>query len=124
MATAEDIKRLDDRIDKERTEFNIEIQGIRAACADRHSIISENVTEIKVTLARIEERQITAYGQLNEGDSIFSRHDERLREIEDQLSNWKGYFRGMAVIATAVSTVLAIILPMVIKAALSAFMKL
>jgi len=100
MATQDDIHRLDHRIDQERSEFNHDIQGIRTACLDKHNAISLDIKNIQVTLARIEERQVQAYGELGAGTTLFADHAKRLNAIEKQLSNWKGWFAGLTAAAS------------------------
>jgi len=106
MATQDDIRRLDERINKERSEFNKDIQSIRTDCTIKHTEISNKLTAILVKMGQIEERQKQAYGELGKGDTLFTRYEERIRAIENRLSTWKGWSVGISMGASMVMTLL------------------
>lgn len=62
----------------------------RQLCEQRHKDLGTCVTDIKVTLGRMDERMKNAFGELEDGETIFADHKTRLEKIERLIERGRG----------------------------------
>lgn len=91
MSNEKDIERLDRRIDKGNDR-----------CDTIHAKLNTCLIEIKTSQARIEERLVSAFGELEEGDTAFTTLNTRVAKLEYQQTRWKGTIAAVAVGGTIV----------------------
>lgn len=84
--TDKDIERLDGRIDKKEDR-----------CTQTHNDLNKCLTEIKTGVARLEERMISAFGELDEGTDAFATLNDRVAALEKQQARWKGTIAAVGV---------------------------
>ena len=80
MADDKDIERLDKRVDK-----------VEGTCGVRHEKLDVTLTELKIMLARMEERDKQIVESLKKGSEIFEDLTARIGLIEKQKIFLKGY---------------------------------
>lgn len=84
-----DIERLDGRIDK---------AGDR--CDRTHRDLGKSLLGIEKALAKLEERMVSAFGELDDGDTAFKNLNQRVADLESQTQRWKGNLSAFILVLT------------------------